>query len=208
MKQITTNVLGFEVPVTGVPENLAEAVTSAGGEQNLTDQWIGYRKAHDTNGEARELVVESIAKVTGITRDSKTVKSPTKADPNREVEEFTESEAEYVKRALAESGKTAEQLASQVTSGLSVEFRGQGTARVGGPGKMAKVYTEAAQQVIGAGEAQYNATIGMLEQSNPGISVARDANGAPVLESLAAALKANLKRVQDEANAALGIKAA
>ena len=83
MKNITTSVLGFDVPVSNVPETVAECITSAGGEQNLVDGFVAYRKFHNTNTEARGSVVDALEKVTGIKRETEQVKSPTKADPNR-----------------------------------------------------------------------------------------------------------------------------
>lgn len=66
MKQDTNEVLGFEQVLTNVPENLAEAVSLAGGEQAVLDGFIAYTIFHRHNGRARDAIVEFLEKNTGI----------------------------------------------------------------------------------------------------------------------------------------------
>lgn len=216
MKQITTSVLGFEVPVNNVPENMEEATKAAGGETSLLEGWLNYIRFHRTNTEARAEVAERISALLGVQRKTKEVKAPTTKDPNNTREEWDESEADFVKRAIAESGKTLAEIAPQIMAGefeiegkaagpLSIEFSAQGATRTGGPRKIAQVYTKSAQQLIDKGDVVFNKAITMLEQANPGVTVARDDAGKPDTESLANALKANRDRVEKEANAALGL---
>lgn len=220
MKDTTTSVLGFDVPVTGQPTELQEAITAAGGEQQLMDGWLNYIRFHKTNTEARAEVSDRIANLTGIQRATKTVKAPTKSDPNNEREEWDETEAEHVKRAIAASGKTLAEIATDLLGGftytneknetvtvepLSIAFSAQGQARTSTPKTIAKVYQKSAQTLIEKGEAVYNNAITLLQQANPGLEVARNDQGVPEVESLAAALKANRDRVEKESNAALGL---
>ncbi len=208
MKDITTSVLGFDVPVSGVPETLQEAITAAGSEQAMLDGWNSYIRFHRTNGEARAAVIEALEAITGIERETEQVKSPTKADPNRMIDKYSESEQQYAERALAQNGKSHAELAPQVLAKVgTIEFKAVGEPRVGGPGKLAKVYTENAQTLINAGEAAYSKAVDMLEQKNPGLKIDLDDSGAPTVASLAAALKANKVRVEREANEALGLVA-
>lgn len=195
--------LGFEVPVTDVPETLEECIVAAGGEEQLKNAFLNYIRFHRTNTEARAEVAEKVEKLTGIPRSTKEVKAPTAADPNNTREEYDETEAEYVKRAIAESGNGAA-LTPQILDGLSIKFSAQGATRVGGPKKVAQVYTKAAEQLMGD-EAKLNNAVKILESKNPGTTVARDENGKVLVESLAAALKVNKERVEAEANAALGL---
>ena len=195
--------LGFEVPVTDVPENLQEMITAAGGEEAALQGWLNYIRFHKTNTEARSEVADRVEKITGITRSSKMVKAPTKADPNNEREEWDESEADYVKRALAEHGDGAS-LTPQILDGLSIKFSAQGAARVGGPKKVAQVYTKAAQQLM-EDATKLAKAVKLLEGKNPGVQIATDDQGKVVLESLAAALKVNKERTDRESNAALGL---
>ena len=93
MKNITTTVLGFDVPVQGVPETLAEAITSAGGEQNLVDTFVNQRKFHNTNTEARSEVVAALIEATNIARLTELKPTPTKSDPKKTVRSRSGSRA-------------------------------------------------------------------------------------------------------------------
>lgn len=209
MKTITTSVLGFDIPITDVPETLDEAVTSAGGEQKLVDTFVNHIKFHKTNGVAREAVAEALEKLTGVKPTTEQKKSPTKADPNRVIEVQTETEQEYANRVFAESGRSAEDLQSEVAAAVgSIKFDAVTTREPGAGRKMAKVYTESAEKLIALGADTYNRSLGLLEKSNPGLTIERDEQGTPKVESLAAALKRNKERVEAEANAALGLPSA
>ena len=207
MKNITTSVLGFDPPVSNVPETVPECVTSAGGEENLVAGFVSYRKFHNTNTEARAAIVDALEKVTGIKRETEQVKSPTKADPNRVIDKFAESEQQYADRVRAETKQTTEQLWELIKDEVGViEFKGQGEARVGGP-RVGKMDTTYAQTLIDSGAEVYNKAVGMLQQKNPGLEVELDEAGAPKLESLANAIKVNRARKLAEEKAELGIAA-
>jgi hypothetical protein len=207
MKNITTTVLGFDVPVSGVPETLPEAVESAGGEQNLVDTFVNQRKFHNTNTEARAAVVDALVEVTNIARLTELKATPTKSDPNKTTEVDAESEQQYTDRVRAETKMTTAQLWDLVKDKVGVlAFKGQGEAR-GGGARTTKGDLTNAKVLIDAGEAKYNLAITMLEQKNPGLTVERDEKNVPKIESLAKALQTNRARAQAEENAALGIAA-
>ena len=204
MKDTTTSVLGFDVPVSGHPTDLQECVEAAGGEQNLVDGWTDYIKFHKTNTAARSAVVEALESTLGIERETETVKSPTKADPNRTVDKYAESEQTFAQRAIAQSGKTKAEIWDMIKEQVGViPFKGE--ARAGGPGRLAKQDTVKAQTLIDSDK--WNVAVGLLEQKNPGLKIEMDEAGKPKVESLAQALRANRKRLEQEENAALGIAA-
>ena len=219
MKNITTSVLGFEVPVTNVPENLQEGIASAGGEGNLLEGWLNYIRFHRTNTEARAEVADRISMLLGVERKTKKVSAPTSKDPNNTRDEWAESEADFAKRAVAESGQTLADIAPQILNGftatvdgkeievdpLALEFSATGATRAGGPRKVAQVYTKSANQLIALGPDKYNTAIAMLEKMNPGSTVARGEDNTPEVESLASILKVNKERVEKEALSALGL---
>ncbi len=220
MKNTTTSVLGFEVPITNFPENMAECVTAAGGEQQVVEGWLSYIRFHKTNGVARSEVSDRLEALTGIKRKTKNVKAPTEANPENTREEWDETEGVYAKRVIAESGKDVPTLQKSMLDGftyndsegkeqtfepLSVEFNAQAAERTGGPKKLAAVYTKAATQIIAAGSEQWTKTIGILKSLNAGMEITMLEDGTPDVESLATAIKTNAYRVEKEANAALGI---
>jgi hypothetical protein len=207
MKEMTTSVLGHDVPVSGVPTTLDEAVASAGGEQELVDAFVNFRKFHNTNTEARAAVVEAYEEVTGVKRETEQVKSPTKSDPERMVEKFAESEQQYADRVRAQTGQTPAQIWETIKEKVgTLEFKGKGEARVGGP-RLAKMDTEYAQKLIAAGTELYTQAVAKLQQKNPGLTIEMDEAGVPKVESLAAALRANRARIEAAEKADLGVAA-
>lgn len=203
MKDTTTSVLGFDVPVSGHPTDLKECVEAAGGEQKLVDGWTDYIKFHKTNTSARSAVVEALETVLGIERETETVKSPTKADPNRTVEKYAESEQTFAQRAISQSGKSKQEVWDLIKDQVgTIPFIGEGRA---GVGRLAKQDTVKAQTLVDADKWQQ--AVQLLEQKNPGLKVEMDEAGKPKIESLAQALRTNRKRLETEENAALGIAA-
>jgi|SRR5215475_77745 len=207
MKTDTTSVLGFDVPVNNVPETLSECVEAAGGEQNLIDGWLDYIRFHKTNTAARAAVVDALAKETGIARKMRDESSPTKADANRVISKPDESEQTYADRVRAELKLDSKVLWEQIKQEVgSIDFKAV-SVREPGAGRLAKVYTTNAETLIKAGADTFNKAVAMLEQKNPGLTVEKDEQGVPTIESLAAALKQNRQRIEAESNAELGIAA-
>lgn len=205
MKNSTTSVLGFDVPTSGQPETLAECVAAAGGEQIVVDQYVGYSNAHKTNGDARAAVVEALEEVTGIKRATEKVKAPTKSDPNRTVDKFSESEQTYADRVRAETGQKTEELWPLIADKVGViPFKCVGEPRTGA-GRVGKEDAKNAETLL-ASDVWKNA-VELLSQKNPGLEIAVGDDGKPTVESLAAALRTNRQRIDKEAKAELGIAA-
>ena len=207
MKDTTTSVLGFDVPVTGQPETLQECVTAAGGEEKLVKGWTEYIRFHKTNTSARSAVVDAMEEVLGIKRATEQVKSPTKADPNRMVTRPSESEQTFADRAVAQSGKTRPEVWDLIKDNVgSIPFEAQGEGR-GGPGRLAKQDTEKAQTLLAAPAEKLAFAIQLLTSKNPGLVIENDDAGKPTIESLATALRTNRQRLQKEADAEMGLAA-
>ncbi len=207
MKNSNTSVLGFDVPISEVPENLAECVTAAGGEQNLVDQWVGFVKAHRTNTDARGAITDAFEEVLKIARATETVKSPTKADPNRTVEKPSESEQTYADRVRAETSQTTEQLWTAIKDAVGViAFKAVGEPRTGSA-KVGKEDAKKAEILLAAGDAMWQQAVALLTQKNPGLEIALGEDGKPTVDALAAAIKVNRVRIQKEEDASLGLAA-
>ena len=205
MKDTTTSVLGFDVPVTGQPETLQECVAAAGGEQNFVDGWVDYIRFHKTNTSARSAVVSALEEVLNTKRATRQEKSPTKADPNRMVEKYDESEQTFADRAVSQSGKTRAEVWDLIKSNVgTIPFRGE--AREGGIGRLAKQDTVKAQTLIDA-DGKWQLAVQKLQNTNPGLTIEMDEAGKPKVESLAKALQINRQRLQKEAEVELGIAA-
>jgi len=206
MKDTTTSVLGFDVPVTGQPTTLEEGVAAAGGEQQLLDGWVDYVRFHKTNTSARSAVVDALEEVLQVKRATESVSSPTKADPKRMIEKYSESEQTFADRAVVASGKTRAEVWDMIKETVgSIPFQGQ--AREGGA-RLAKQDTVKAQTLIDAEGDKWKQAVQLLETKNAGLKVEMDeATGKPKVESLAAALRTNRRRLEQEENAALGLAA-
>jgi hypothetical protein len=205
MKDTTTSVLGFDVPVSGYPTDLAECIEAAGGEQNLVDGWTDYVKFHKTNTAARSAVVDALQDVLGIERKTDTVKSPTKADPNRTIEKYSESEQTFAQNAIAKSGKTINEVWDLIKDQVgTIPFKGE--VRAGGFGRVGKQDAAMASTLIEAAD-KWPTAVQRLEQKNPGLKIEMDETGKPKVESLAQALRTNRRRLEAESAAELGITA-
>jgi hypothetical protein len=205
MKNSTTSVLGFDPPVSGVPENLQECVTVAGGEQVCCDLLVSYSNAHKTNTDARGTIVEALEKITGIKRATEQVKSPTKADPKRTVEKFSESEQTYADRVRAETGKSTEELWTMIKDEVgTIPFKMVGEPRTGA-GRIGKEDQKKAETLLASD--LWKQAHDLLLQKNPGLEIALGEDQKPTVESLANAIKVNRIRVQKEEDAGLGLAA-
>jgi len=203
MKDTTTSVLGFDVPVSGYPTDLQECIEAAGGEQTLVKEWTDYIKFHKTNTAARSAVVEALESVLGVERETETVKQTTSKGVVKEVEKYAESEQTFAQRAIAQSGKKAQEIWDLIKDQVgTVPFKGEVRT---GIGRLAKQDTVKAQTLIDSDK--WTVAVQLLEQKNPGLKVEMDEAGKPKVESLAMALRTNRKRLEAEENAALGIAA-
>jgi hypothetical protein len=214
-KTMETDSLGYTVQLNKVPTLaegtdygiFAEAVAAFGSAQNLLDKAVNSVVQHDMKGAIREALCENLEKHLGITRETQKVTSPTKADPNRQVDEYVvKSDAEFVKKALATANETVASTAQFVVPTEGFDFDAISEPRTAGSRGPGKTMLAFAEIVIAKGADAYNKTIGLLEASNPDApKVVLDANGVPTTESLAGLIKANQQRMEKESMAALGI---
>jgi hypothetical protein len=151
--------------------------------------------------------VEALEKVTGIKRATENVKSPTKADPNRTVEKFSESEQTYADRVRAETQQTTEQLWTAIASEVgTIPFKVIGEARTGST-RVGKEDAKKAETLLAAGDDMWKQAVQLLTQKNPGLEIALGEDGKPTVETLASAIKVNRVRIQKEEDASLGLAA-
>jgi hypothetical protein len=149
-----------------------------------------------------------LEKVTGIKRATESVKSPTKADPNRTVDKFSESEQTYADRVRAETGKTTEQLWTDIKDEVgTIPFKVIGEARTGGGARVGKEDSKKAETLLAADADMWKTAVNLLQQKNPGLEIAVGEDGKPTVEALAAAIKVNRVRIQKEEDASLGLAA-
>lgn len=168
MKEITKNSLGFQVPVN-VYESFEEADRAAereGAALEETNNNLYYRGAAV---EVRELVAEAVEKLTGVPRETKPVMKKAKDEQGNDIEvqakdadgndafEYVLSEAKYVEKALAESGKDIGSLEPEIIAhvrsandgrGVSVDIRKQ-ERKPAGPKVLAKKWLDLASGAIG-----------------------------------------------------------
>lgn len=202
MKDTTTSVLGFDVPVTGVPTTLAESVTAAGGEEKLVAAYVDYITYHKTNTSARSAVVDALEEVLGIKRKTRIDKTTTSKGVVKEVEKYDESEQTFADRAVPQSGKTRPEVWDLIKESVgAIPF--QGMAREGGVGRLAKQDTEQAGTLIKEGK--WQAAVNILQTKNPGLTIELDEQGVAKVESLAMGLRTNRRRLENEAKSELGI---
>lgn len=138
MDKIDKKSLGFTVPVL-VYASEAEADKDAGRVGAFREEAnnnLYYRSG--CAQEAREIIAEAVEKATGIERTTRPVTRKAKQSDGsekietvkdkegNEVVEFVDSEEEFVKTALAKSGKTVEMLQATITAAIVAANEKQG----------------------------------------------------------------------------------
>jgi inactivated superfamily I helicase len=96
MRNETREILGIEVQITGIADTLAEAITAAGSEAAVLNDYNGAVLAHSHYTQVRKTVCAKLNELTGIKR-------LTKKHGDKEV--FDETEAAYVDRVREELGE-------------------------------------------------------------------------------------------------------
>jgi hypothetical protein len=200
MKSIKLESNGIPVAVSGIPTNLQEAIEVFKSEEALISAAVNQVLYHKTMGVARDKIEDTLSAKDGINNPRKTKKVvETKKDGSKvEVDEFTESQKEHVKRVAAERGVEPKDL------GITIDLAFDPTSKTRGTGgTIAKMYVEAAESILAGNDVE--SIVSYLEKEND-ITIDRDENGKPTLAALAAAVKANKERVEAAEKAMLGLK--
>ena len=117
MKTEVKNLLGFNVPVVGIAETLAEAVTAAQSEEAVLKDFNSNVLAHSHYTILRRVIAKTLVQLSGI--KFKTVK-----DGDKDV--IDETEGEYVARLESEVGedvfKSYEQAVSDACAKVPVDY--------------------------------------------------------------------------------------
>lgn len=181
---------GFSYTYNNVPESADEFDTAAGREGACLRSAVDNTKYRSGNAEARTKIIESLEELTDIKRKTRT----TGEGEDAEVV-FDESEATFIKRVVAETGKSPEELQAEIGE-VSVDFDVTERERSSSPraGKPGKTMLAAAQKIVDAGNAEDAA---IKASAKLGRKV------EPTVESLASALQAINKLLQAEATARL-----
>lgn len=158
--------LGFDVTVS-VPSTVEENDKLAGRANATLEDAVDNVVYRSGNGlpAFREALAEGIEQATGIKRQSEAIM--TKATPTAPAEQkkdsetgellfkFTESEADYIDRVLAETTRTRESFADQAAAAQSaVKYDPTASERTpGGPKTPPKTVFETVDALISAGQA-------------------------------------------------------
>jgi hypothetical protein len=100
MKNEVREILGYNVPVIGIVENLQEAISKAGSEQAVLNDYVSNVLAHSHYTILRRVIVSTLEKATGVKRKTRTEGSGEKAKVV-----IDETEGEYVARLETELGE-------------------------------------------------------------------------------------------------------
>ena len=191
MSTINKEVLGFEVPVVGVADSLAQLAEFAGSEQRALDFANNYVIFHKHLGTLRDAIVEFFVKETGV-------KMLTKKEGDKEV--VDETPAEYIERLEEELGGEGSLVKYQpkiveVCNNLAVDYKV--TVRgTGASSKPAQKYLTMASAIKEAGK--LDAFIVKY-----GLDVTADTDETTVLYMVANKIKSVMVEQQRAAAAAL-----
>lgn len=136
-KNISKSILGFTVLIAGVAESLREAVSLAGGEENVLNDYNNQVLFHSHYSTVRDAIVSKLEELTGIKRLT---------EKKGEKEVVIEKDQEYIARLetlLTDEGlKVHEAAISALIASMPVDYapgtRGKGTSGV--PAKKWLVY--------------------------------------------------------------------
>lgn len=137
MIETTKSSLGFEVPVR-VYESPEEADRDAGKVGAFLNEGNNNLYYRGVAAEVREVIAETIERLTGVVRETVPVMRKVKAEDGTVSEkqatdkegnplsEYVLDEDDYVKQALAKSGKTAAEFAADIVSAIRAANNGEG----------------------------------------------------------------------------------
>lgn len=126
MRNETREILGIEVMIVGIADSLSEAITLAGSESAVLNDYNSQILAHSHFTEVRRVICAKLTEITGIKRLTK---------KHGEKEVFNETELAYVDRVREELGEEgfAEHIGAIQTAvaALQVDYK-PGTRGSGG----------------------------------------------------------------------------
>lgn len=112
MKTENRELLGFTVPINGICETLAEAITAAGSEDAVLKDYNNNVLAHSHYTIARRAIVNKLIELTGVKMKTETTGT---GDSAKTV--VVEKESEYIARLETELGEeTLKEFNSQIAS--------------------------------------------------------------------------------------------
>lgn len=143
MKTETRELLGFNVPVVGVCETLAELVAACGSEEAVVKDGNNQTLAHSHFTILRRAIVKKLVELTGI-------KQKTTKDGEKEV--VDEKDAAYIARIEEELGgdgslKKYEAEVAAVCAAIKVDYT-PGTRGAGGASTPAKKWLAVYDQLV------------------------------------------------------------
>jgi hypothetical protein len=141
MKSVNKEILGFNVPVSGVVETLDEAVLAAGSPERVVDMFNNYVLFHQHFGKIRTAVVKKLEELTS---------KPRTQDTEGNVDE---KDSEYIAR-LEEEGVNLSEFESvigELVAGMPVDYK-QPVRGSGGSSTVAKKWLAAVDTLIEEGK--------------------------------------------------------
>lgn len=146
MKTENRELLGFTVPIVNICETLAEAITAAGGEQAVLNDYNSNVLAHSHYTIARRAIIKSLVEQSGVKQLTKNVGTAEK--PKLEV---VEKDAAYVARLESELGedmvKSFGTKVSEAVGQIKVDYT-PGTRGAGGSATPAKKWLAYYDQLV------------------------------------------------------------
>jgi len=185
MKDINIKTLGLSATITDVPTSVEEFDQMAGRQGACLEYAVQHILFHSVYETVRSLICEKV-EATGFAR--KTKPHPTKPG----VEVIDESEAAYISRYLAATGKTIEQLQQEVGV-VAVPFKvGRQKQSTGQQIRLSKRDLERANIILGQDAAKRQKN---LEQITKVTGITFSEN--PTAEDIAAALKVYRQKIEN-----------
>lgn len=144
-------------PIDACLEDAVEHIVQHSMNTVFRDLFLHGREVKPaTENSAAVEKFDGLEQITGIKRATEDVKSPTKADPNRVVQEYSEKEGAYFKRVCAEKGVKPDHFTSLAQAAADqVKFdpsAPEPTTRK--PASVPKIYLEKADKVIADGKTE------------------------------------------------------
>lgn len=202
-KRRANTILEIPYEISNEPENVEEAIALCGGDEKaLIEHFVQKLVYNHHNAELRSAFLERVEEKTGISRQTTKKEKGTDAEGKpRFVEVYSETEGEYFNRVLAERGEKPSDFSSLLQETADGYSDGDGKAVAGHPldgtkkvrssggPKLAKMYTQGAEEIAKAGK---------LEQGAKKLAAELGILVEATVESVARALKEREDRRRSE----------